>query len=69
MKLRDLQLEAMEYRCSAGGQFEGHHVETLPRWLVPSVAGSLKVYCTKCRKHVWIDVSHLVENDANPYGV
>jgi len=33
------------------------------------VAGSLKVYCTKCRKHVWIDVSHLVENDANPYGV
>jgi hypothetical protein len=61
VKLKDLQRAAMEYPCSAGGTYEGHHVEKLPLWLTPTVTGSLKVYCTKCRKYVWIDVSELAE--------
>jgi len=64
MNLRDVQLEAMEYPCSAGGTYEGHHVETFNPEEHDKLTGALPVHCTKCRRKVWI---HMSSEDSNPY--
>jgi hypothetical protein len=62
MNLRDIQEAAMEYRCSAGGTYEGHHVEDFDLANVNRLTGSIKILCTKCRKQVWISLE-----DYDPY--